>query len=63
MRVRMADNARGEIAFNTFSGSMDAAFPVSLRSSGRRNIRAELPGGSGQTLSFKSFSGSLRLVK
>jgi hypothetical protein len=63
MRVRMTDNARGEIAFNTFSGSLDAGFPVSLRSSGRRNIRAELPGGSGRTLTFKSFSGSLRLVK
>ena len=63
MRVRLADNARGDIEFNSFSGSLDAAFPVSLRSSNRRNIRAELPGGSGRTLRFKSFSGTLRLVK
>ncbi len=63
MRVRMADNARGEVAFNSFSGSFDAAFPVTLRSSSRRNIRAELPGGSGRSLQFKSFSGALRLVK
>jgi hypothetical protein len=63
MRVRLADNARGDLEFNSFSGSFDAAFPVTLRSSSRRNVRAELPGGSGQRLRFKSFSGTLRLVK
>ena len=63
MSVRLADRARGEIEFNTFSGSFDADYPVTLRSTGRRNIRAELPGGSGSSLRFKSFSGTLRLVK
>lgn len=63
MRVRLADNARGEVTFNSFSGSFDAAYPVTLRSSSRRNIRAELPGGSGRSLQFKSFSGTLRLVR
>lgn len=63
MRVRLADRARGDIEFNTFSGSLDASYPVTLRSTGRRNIRAELPGGSGNTLKFKSFSGTLRLVR
>jgi hypothetical protein len=63
MRVRLADRARGNIEFNTFSGSLDAAYPVTLRSTGRRNIRAELPGGSGSSLRFKSFSGELRLVR
>jgi hypothetical protein len=63
MRVRLADRARGNIEFNTFSGSLDAAYPVTLRSTGRRNIRAELPGGSGSSLLFKSFSGELRLVR
>jgi hypothetical protein len=61
--VRLADRARGNIEFNTFSGSLDAAYPVTLRSTGRRNIRAELPGGSGSSLRFKSFSGELRLVR
>ena len=64
MRVRLADNAQGEVTFNSFRGSFDAAYPVTLRSSsGRRNIRAELPGGSGRSLQFKSFSGALRLVR
>ena len=63
MSVRLADRARGDIEFNTFSGSLDADYPVTLRSRGRRNIVAELPGGSGSRLRFKSFSGSLRLVR
>ena len=63
MRVRLADRARGDIEFNTFSGSFDSDYSVSMRSSGRRNIRAELPGGSGSSLKFKSFSGDLRLVR
>lgn len=63
MSVRLADRARGDIEFDTFSGSLDAAYPVTIRSTGRRNIRAELPGGSGSRLRFKSFSGTLRLLR
>lgn len=63
MRVRLADNARGEVALSTFSGALNVDFPVTLRSTSRRNLRAELPGGAGRTLAFKSFSGNLRLTK
>lgn len=63
MHVRLAEGARGEIDFNTFSGDLDAAFPVTLKSAGRRNIRAELPGGAGRRLTFESFSGSLRVTR
>lgn len=63
MSVRLADRARGDIEFDTFSGSFDATYPVTIRSTGRRNIRAELPGGSGSRLRFKSFSGTLRLLR
>lgn len=63
MQVRLAENARGEIDFSTFSGDLDAAFPVTLKSTGRRNIRAELPGGAGRRLAFESFSGSLRVTR
>jgi DUF4097 and DUF4098 domain-containing protein YvlB len=63
MRLRVADGARGEVAFSTFSGDLDSALPLTLRSSSRRNMRAELPGGSGRTLNVKSFSGSLRLTR
>jgi hypothetical protein len=63
MQVRLAEGAKGEIEFNTFSGDLDAAFPVTLKSAGRRNIRAELPGGAGRRLVFESFSGSLRVTR
>ena len=63
MSVRLAERARGDIQFDTFSGSLDAAYPVTIRSTGRRHIRAELPGGSGSSLRFKSFSGTLRLIR
>ena len=63
MTVRLADRARGSVEFDTFSGSFDADYPVTLQSRGRRNIRAELPGGSGSRLRFKSFSGALRLLR
>jgi hypothetical protein len=61
--VRLAEGAKGEIDFNTFSGDLDAAFPVTLKSTGRRHIRAELPGGAGRRLAFESFSGSLRVTR
>lgn len=63
MYVRLSENAKGEIDFSTFSGDLDAAFPVTLKSSGRRHIRAELPGGAGRRLAFESFSGSLRITR
>lgn len=63
MNVRLADRARGDIVFDTFSGSLDSDYPVTMRSRSRRDIRAELPGGSGSSLKFKSFSGDLRLVR
>lgn len=63
MNVRLDSRARGDIEFNTFSGSFDSDYPVRMQSGNRRNFRAELPGGSGQRLRFKSFSGALRLVR
>ncbi len=63
IRARLADNARGTLNFDTFSGDFDSDFPVMLRSSHRRSIRADLPGGSGHTLSFHTFSGDVQIRK
>lgn len=63
IRVRLVENAKGTIEFNTFNGSIDTNFALTLNSSSRRNTRATLPGGAGRTLRFKSFSGSLRLTR
>jgi DUF4097 and DUF4098 domain-containing protein YvlB len=63
MRLRVAEGAKGELQLDTFSGDLDSDIPLRMRSTSRRSLRAELPGGSGQTLRVKSFSGSLRLVR
>lgn len=63
MRLRVAEGAKGELQLDTFSGDLDSDLPLRMRSTSRRSLRAELPGGSGQTLRVKSFSGSLRLVR
>lgn len=63
MRLRVAESAKGDLQLDTFSGDLDSDLPLRMRSTSRRSLRAELPGGSGQTLRVKSFSGSLRLVR
>jgi DUF4097 and DUF4098 domain-containing protein YvlB len=64
IRTRLAENARGQLRFDSFSGAFDSDIPLTLRSSSRKGVSAELPGGaSGATLKFHTFSGSLRVVK
>lgn len=59
--VRLTGDVGGSITFNTFSGSLDSDVPLTLRSSGRRSTRADLPGGSGETMRFKTFSGDVKI--
>lgn len=59
--LRVPESARGTVTFNTFSGHLDSHFPLTLRSGGRRSLKAELGNGSGGTLRFKTFSGSVRI--
>ncbi len=63
IEARMAENARGRIEFNSFSGSFESELALANQTSTKRNIRADLPGGSGDTLRFKTFSGALIIGK
>jgi DUF4097 and DUF4098 domain-containing protein YvlB len=63
IRYRLADGARGSVDFSSFSGSLDAGVPLTLHSSSRRSMKADLPGGSGSRLRFHTFSGDVRVVK
>jgi DUF4097 and DUF4098 domain-containing protein YvlB len=63
MRVRLAERAGGRVEFSGHNGSMESDIPLQVRSSGRRRTSADLPGGSGETLRFKTFSGELRIVR
>jgi hypothetical protein len=59
--LHVPDGAAGTITFNSFSGHLNSDIPLTLRSGNRRSLRAELGGGSGSTLRFKTFSGSVRI--
>lgn len=61
VRLRLPDNARGSIDFDSFSGRFDSDLPVTLRSSNRRSFRGELNGGGSADYRVKTFSGSAQI--
>jgi hypothetical protein len=61
--LHVPDNARGNVSFNSFSGHLNSQMPLTMQSSSRSSVRAELGGGGGGTLRFKTFSGSVRIDK
>jgi putative adhesin len=62
IELHVPETAQASVSFNSFSGHLDSEMPLTLRSSrGRRSLTAELGGGGGGTLRFKTFSGSVRI--
>jgi len=62
VEVHVPESARGNVTFNSFSGRLNSDMPLTLRTGGsRRALKAELGGGGGPTLNFKTFSGSVRI--
>jgi DUF4097 and DUF4098 domain-containing protein YvlB len=61
--LRMPDSARGQLAFNSFSGSFESDLPVTLQSSSRRNFRGALNGGGSAEFRLKTFSGDVSIRK
>ena len=62
IQLHVPENARGRVTFNSFSGRLNSEMPLTLHSSSRRNLSAELGGGAdGSLLQFKTFSGSVRI--
>jgi DUF4097 and DUF4098 domain-containing protein YvlB len=62
VELHVPDSARGDVSFNSFSGQLNSAMPLTLHSSSRRALRAELGGGGGKSsLRFKTFSGSVKI--
>jgi hypothetical protein len=60
--LQLPDSARGTLTFNSFSGRLNSEMPLTMRTSSRRAVRAELGGGGdGGTLRFKTFSGSVKI--
>jgi DUF4097 and DUF4098 domain-containing protein YvlB len=63
IRARLAEGAKGSVRFDSFSGSFESDMPLTFRSMSRNRVNGDLPGGSGATLRFHSFSGDVRVVK
>jgi DUF4097 and DUF4098 domain-containing protein YvlB len=61
--LRLPDNARGDITFDSFSGSFNSDLPVTLSSSSRRNFRGALNGGGSSNFRLNTFSGSVRIQR
>jgi DUF4097 and DUF4098 domain-containing protein YvlB len=61
--LRMPDSARGQLAFNSFSGSFESDLPVTLQTSSRRNFRGALNGGGSADFRLKTFSGDVSIRK
>jgi hypothetical protein len=62
IELHVPDTARGSVTFNSFSGRLNSEMPLTMHSSSRRALRAELGGsGDGGTFRFKTFSGSVKI--
>lgn len=59
--LQLPDSARGDIDFNSFSGTFNSDLPVALTSSSRRNFRGSLNGGGSTDFRLKTFSGSVNV--
>jgi DUF4097 and DUF4098 domain-containing protein YvlB len=63
VRLRLPGSARGNISFNSFSGSFESDLPVTLSTSSRRNFRGSLNGGGNGDFRLKTFSGDVRILR
>lgn len=61
--LRLPADARGDLTFDSFSGSFNSDLPVTLSSSSRRNFRGALNGGGASDLRLNTFSGSVKIVR
>lgn len=61
IRLRLPQNARGNVIFDSFSGKFESDLPVTLNSSSRRNFRGALNGGGAGEFRLKTFSGDVFL--
>ncbi len=62
--LRVPDSAQAHVDVHTFSGNVDSDLPLTLRSTSRRNLSAELGSGAGDaTLRVHTFSGGIKIQR
>jgi len=60
INVTLGQGASASIDFDSFSGALKSAVPMSYHSSSRRHVRGDI-GAGGAAYTFKTFSGDLRI--
>ena len=64
INARLAGDAKGEVSFDSFSGSFNSEIPLTVTSIGKHRTSGSLSGGSGtSTLKFHTFSGDVKVTK
>jgi DUF4097 and DUF4098 domain-containing protein YvlB len=63
IEVRVPDEAKAGVSFNSFSGDLRSDVPITVWRSGRRTMRGNLNGGNGRALKLKTFSGDVRILR
>lgn len=61
--LRLPDSARGDLTFDSFSGSFNSDLPVTMTTSSRRSFRGSLNGGGSSNFRLNTFSGSVRIER
>lgn len=62
--LTVPDSAGGDVSFDSFSGRLDSDVPLTLHSSSRRRLSAELGStADGGSLRFHSFSGGVKIQR
>jgi DUF4097 and DUF4098 domain-containing protein YvlB len=62
--LRLPDNARASLSFDSFSGKMTADMPLTVQEQRKGHMRADLNGGDPQRpVRLKSFSGDVKIGK
>ena len=61
VELHVPASAEGRVTFNSFSGRLNSEMPLTLHTSSRRALKADLGSGSNGTLRFKTFSGSVKI--
>jgi DUF4097 and DUF4098 domain-containing protein YvlB len=59
--LQLPESARGDIDFNSFSGTFNSDLPVAMTSISRRTFRGSLNGGGSTDFRLKTFSGSVNI--
>jgi hypothetical protein len=63
VKAHIPEQGSARVEFSGYNGSFESDVPLIYRGGSKREVRAELGGGGSTRLRFKSFGGTVRLMK